>query len=188
MSNIRREQTRRKYGFDSQKEILRKEKLKQEARVDRSKDANRRQEIENNGLYRTLIKGALGFDVLDGLLGFLEVGGDLVSAVSGIAYVGLSMFVVKSVRLTIAVLCVMMADLALGLIPMVGTLLDIVFCGNYINRTLIKGFVEGDKSTRRKVNLIASVGFAVLLLAIAFGVFAIYVVGDKTADIIHAKR
>lgn len=188
MSNVRREKTRQKFGFDTEKDISKKEKVKQVARAHREVEVDRRKEIEENGLYKTLMKGALGFDVADGLMGFLELGGDILSAVLALAYVVLSLFVVKSLRLTMAVFIIVVVDLAIGMVPMAGTLLDVVFCGNYINRTLIKGFVEGDKSAKRKVNLISSIGFFVIFLAIAFWLSFIFLAGDKVVDIIHSDR
>lgn len=164
MSNLRRERTREKLGFDTEKDIKRKEKAKQSASDDREKEAERRSRIESHTLYRTLIKGAWGFDVVDAVLGFLEVGGDLLSGVFGLAYFYLSLFVVRSFRLSLAVLSVVMVDFLLGLIPFAGTALDVFFCGNYINRTLIKGYVEEDRSVMSRVNKFALLGFVVAAL------------------------
>ncbi len=179
MSNLRREKTRKKFGFDTERDFSRQEKVKQVARAHREVEEDRRKEIESNPLYKTLMKGALGFDVADGLMGFLEVGGDILSAVLSLTYVALSLFVVRSLRLTMAVFIVVVIDLAIGMVPMAGMLLDIVFCGNYINRTLIKGFVEGDKKAKRRVNLISMVGFSVLLLVFCFWIFLFLFAGDK---------
>lgn len=183
MSNLRREKTRQKFGFDSEKKISKKKKVEEVARVERSKREDRRQEIEQNMLYKTLIKGALGFDLADGLLGLLEVGGDILSALLSLLYVGLSLFVVRSFRLTAAVFCVALADLALGLIPVAGTLLDIVFCGNYINRTMIKGFVEGDEQSKKRVNQISLVLVGVLLLGVAIWALFFFVVGKGASHL-----
>lgn len=166
MANERRERTREKFGFGLEKEVAKAESVKRTAEADRKARELRREKIERNSLYRVMIGGAVGFDVLDAVMGFFEEVGDLLSGLFGLAYVYLSLFVVKSLRLTMAVLCVSLVDLLLGMIPVAGTVVDIFFCGNYINRMMIKGFVEGDGKARRRVNLISLLGFLVV-----FGLF-----------------
>ncbi|MBO7427237.1 MAG: DUF4112 domain-containing protein, partial [Paludibacteraceae bacterium] len=102
-------------------------------------------------------------DIIDAVLGFFEEIGDLASGLFGLLYLFLSLFVVRSIRLAIAVLSVTLVDLLIGLIPLAGSVVDAVFCGSYINRTMIKGFVEGDAKIKRRVNLIASFGFLVVI-------------------------
>ena len=162
MSNERRAKTREKFGFDSDKEIERLKRTKKKAEAVRDKRLEYRRRIEENKLYKTLIGGAIGFDILDAVLGLVEEVGDLFSGLFGLMYIYLSAVVVRSFRLTLAVLCVSLVDLLLGMIPVAGTLVDVVFCGNYINRMMIKGFVEDDAETKRRVNLIASAGFLVV--------------------------
>lgn len=175
MSNLRRERTREKLGFDTEKDIKRKEKAKKRAIDERGKQALRRSRIESHALYRTLVKGALGFDVVDALLGFLEVGGDFLSALPGLAYLYLSAFVVRSFRLSVAVFSVVVVDLLLGLVPVAGTVVDVLFCGNYINRSMIKGVVEGDGKTISRVNKVAVWG---LLVAAALG-YIVYLIVEN---------
>lgn len=163
MSNYRREKTREKFGFDSEKEVARAKSAKCTAEQERKRKAMRRERIESNSLYRVLIGGAIGFDILDAVVGFIEGVGDLLSGVVGVAYVYLSLCVVRSLRLTMAVLCVSLTDLLIGLIPVAGTVVDIFFCGSYINRMMIKGFVEDDRKAKRRVNLISSAGFIVVV-------------------------
>ena len=163
MSNDRRAKTKEKFGFDSDKKIERLKRTKATAEVARRKESNRRQRIEQSSLYRVLIKRAIGFDIIDAILGFFEEIGDLASGLFGLLYIFLSLFVVRSIRLAIAVLCVTLVDLLIGLIPLAGSVVDAVFCGSYINRTMIKGFVEGDAKIKRRVNLIASLGFLVVI-------------------------
>lgn len=163
MSNLRREQTRKQFGFDSERQIRRQERAKQRALKERERDQLRREEIERNSLYKTLIKGAFGFDVADAVLGFLETIGDVLSGLLALTYVYLSLFVVRSLRLTVAVLGVAFVDLLMGLVPGIGTLLDVVFCGNYINRTMIKGYVEGDEKMRRRVNIVSVVSLLIIV-------------------------
>ena len=162
MSNERRAKTREKFGFDSDKEIEKLKRTKMTAEHVRRRKRERRQRIEQNKLYQILISKAIGFDILDAVLSFIEGVGDIFSGLIGLAYIYLSLVVVRSIRLTAAVFCVAATDLLIGLIPIPGTLVDVVFCGNYINRMMIKGFVEDDAETKRRVNLIASAGFLVV--------------------------
>jgi hypothetical protein len=163
MSNSRRERTRAKFGFDSEEEKLKQERIREKYRQKKQAWEARRSVIESSTYYKTLIKGAVGFDVADALLGFLEIGGDLLSSVLGFAYVGLCVKVIKSVRLTLAVTCVVLVDLLLGFIPGLGSVVDIFFCANYINRYLIKGYVERDESVMRKLNIVTLI--CVLIVA-----------------------
>lgn len=162
MSNERREKTRKKFGFDSEKEINREEKIKQKAQEQKKRRELKRQSIEQTTLYTVLIKGAIGFDIADAALGILEIGGDILSGVVGLLYVFLCINTIKSLRLTVAVLAVVLADLMIGLIPVAGTFVDMAFCGNYINRSMIKGFVEDDPVIKRRVNIIAGIGIFVI--------------------------
>ncbi|MEE3484696.1 MAG: DUF4112 domain-containing protein [Bacteroidales bacterium] len=154
MSNSRRERTRAKFGFDSEEEKLKQERFREKYLQKKQAWEARRAVIESSNYYKILITGAVGFDVADALLGFLEIGGDLLSGVLGFAYVGLCAKVIKSVRLTLAVTCVVLVDLLLGFIPGLGSVVDVFFCANYINRYLIKGYVERDESVMRKLNIV----------------------------------
>lgn len=163
MSNYRRAKTKEKFGFDSDKKVERMERTKAAAEVALRKKTEQRQRIEQSNLYKVLIKRAIGLDIIDAVLGFFEEIGDLASGLFGLLYLFLSLFVVRSIRLAIAVLSVTLVDLLIGLIPLAGSVVDAVFCGSYINRTMIKGFVEGDAKIKRRVNLIASFGFFVVI-------------------------
>lgn len=163
MSNARRERTREKLGFDTEKTKKKEEKLRLKAQEEREKRELWRKSVEEKPLYKILIKGAIGFDIADALLGILELGGDIFSALIGLLYVILSITSVKSLRLTIAVLSVILVDLVIGLIPAAGTIVDMVFCSNYINRSMIRGFVEDDPVIKRRVNIISAIGIFVIV-------------------------
>ena len=109
-----------------------------------------------------MIKGAFFFDVIDGLSGLAEFVGDAFSSIFHLVNLYLSVFVVKSIRLSFAVLVISLIDLLIGLIPVAGSILDFVFCSSIINRQLIRGWVENDPSTRSKVNKIVTIGTFVI--------------------------
>ncbi|MCQ2216950.1 MAG: DUF4112 domain-containing protein [Paludibacteraceae bacterium] len=166
MSNERRRSTNERLGFDSDEERkIQEDSIKKELK--RREEAERiSQRIRDSFSYRVLINGAIGFDILDAALGFVEWIGDIVSFVLGLGYVYISASVVRHFRLTIAVLFVLMVDFLLGAIPFVGTVIDVVFPASCVCRSLIQGVVEHDKKKIRLMNIIFFSGsFAVVGLA-----------------------
>ncbi len=158
MVNQRREDKRKDLGLASEKERKKIEKDVLSAQKEVDRHAKRREEIESHSLYRFVIKGAFFFDVIDGLSGLAEFVGDAFSSIFHLVNLYLSVFVVKSIRLSFAVLVISLIDLLIGLIPVAGSILDFVFCSSIINRQLIRGWVENDPSTRSKVNKIVTIG------------------------------
>ncbi len=172
MANQRREETRSQLNLKSDKQKERERKSLEKAEREAAKVAERRAEIEKNGTYEVFISGfSFGLDILDGVLGFLEMGGDLLMSLVSLVYVYISLFVVRSLRLTAAVLTVALVDAVVGFIPVVGSAVDFVFCANYINKNLIKGFVEGNKEAQRRVNILSSVCLVVVAVIVALIVY-----------------
>ena len=154
----RREDKRKDLGLASEKERKKIEKDVLSAQKEVDRHAKRRGEIESHSLYRFVIKGAFFFDILDGFSGLVEFVGDAFSSVFHLINLYLSIFVVKSVRLSFAVLIISAIDLLIGLIPFAGSILDFVFCSSIINRQLIRGWVENDPTAHSRVNKIAAIG------------------------------
>lgn len=90
---------------------------------------------------------------IDPLLGLVPTIGDAVSSILTLPYLYFSVFKLHSIPLTLALLCNMLIDFAMGLIPFwIGDILDF-FNHSYVkNYTLITGYVEGDEEMIRKVN------------------------------------
>ena len=104
--------------------------------------------------YRTLQRIARWMDTyyLDPILGFLLPAGigDFVSALMAIPFIVFSLFVAKSIPLTLAIINHTLWDILIGLIPFfVGDVLDVVSRPYRRNLQLIEGYLAGDKSTIR---------------------------------------
>ena len=92
---------------------------------------------------------------LDAALGFAIPGGigDAITAIVSLAFVGFSVFGVRSVSLSLAVMNNVLRDLLLGLITFyVGDVIDVFHKSNQQNMSLIKGFVDGDEAIIKTVN------------------------------------
>ena len=119
--------------------------------------------------YRTLQRIARWMDTyyLDPILGFLLPAGlgDFVSALMAIPFIVFSLFVAKSIPLTLAIINHTLWDIFIGLIPFfVGDVLDVVSRPYRRNLQLIEGYLAGDKSTIRHLQKhVAFTVFAILL-------------------------
>ncbi|MBR4405173.1 MAG: DUF4112 domain-containing protein, partial [Bacteroidaceae bacterium] len=119
--------------------------------------------------YRTLQRIARWMDTyyLDPILGFLLPAGigDFVSALMAIPFIVFSLFVAKSIPLTLAIINHTLWDILIGLIPFfVGDVLDVVSRPYRRNLQLIEGYLAGDKSTIRHLQKhMAITLFAILL-------------------------
>ena len=110
---------------------------------------------------------------VDPILGFILPGGlgDTLSSLLALPFIYYSLFVVKSVPLTLAVTVNILRDILLGLIPFfVGDIFDCFFRSYGRNLRLITGYVNGDRKTvtevRRKTALSVVVIIVLLLLII----------------------
>lgn len=119
--------------------------------------------------YRTLQRIARWMDTyyLDPILGFLLPAGigDFVSALMAIPFIVFSLFVAKSIPLTLAIINHTLWDIFIGLIPFfVGDVLDVVSRPYRRNLQLIEGYLAGDKSTIRHLQKHVTITlFAILL-------------------------
>ena len=108
---------------------------------------------------------------LDALIGIIPGWGDAVAMLSAVPFVYFSLFVIKSVPLTLAVLNNTLRDVLLGMIPFfVGDVIDIFHRANTKNMAMVQGVVDGDERIISEVNkraLQAAVVLVVLLLLIA---------------------
>ena len=122
--------------------------------------------------YRTLQRIARWMDTyyLDPILGFLLPAGigDFVSALMAIPFIVFSLFVAKSIPLTLAIINHTLWDILIGLIPFfVGDVLDVFSRPYRRNLQLIEGYLTGDKSTIRHIQKhVAITLFAIILCCI----------------------
>ncbi|MDD7066342.1 MAG: DUF4112 domain-containing protein [Sodaliphilus pleomorphus] len=122
-------------------------------------------------LYRFMQRSEKWMDryFVDPLLGLLLPGGwgDALSGLLALPAIYYSLWVVRSVPLTLAVTLNVLADVVLGLLPfMAGDVIDFFFRSYGRNMRLITGYVNGDKQVvahvRRKAAL-SAVAIVVLL-------------------------
>ena len=119
--------------------------------------------------YRTLQRIARWMDTyyLDPILGFLLPAGigDFASAFMALPFIVFSLFVAKSIPLTLAIINHTLWDILIGLIPFfVGDVLDVFSRPYRRNLRLIEGYLAGDKSTIRHLQKhVAITLFAILL-------------------------
>ena len=143
--------------------------------------------------YRTLQRIARWMDTyyLDPILGFLLPAGigDFVSALMAIPFIVFSLFVAKSIPLTLAIINHTLWDILIGLIPFfVGDVLDVVSRPYRRNLQLIEGYLAGDKSTIRHLQKhVAITLFAILLCCtlIYFMLKAVLWFGDFFMEILY---
>ena len=109
-------------------------------------------ELKSYKLIETIAKVMDNYYV-DPLLGLVPTVGDAVSSLLTLPYLYFSIFKLKSIPLTLALLCNVLIDFAMGVIPFwIGDILDF-FNHSYIkNYKLIMGYVEGDKEMIKRVD------------------------------------
>ena len=123
----------------------------------------------NSRFYRTLQRIAQWMDTyyLDPILGFLLPAGigDFVSALMAIPFIVFSLFVAKSIPLTLAIINHTLWDIFIGLIPFfVGDVLDVFSRPYRRNLQLIEGYLTGDKSTIRHLQKHVAITLSAILL------------------------
>ncbi|MFD0701409.1 DUF4112 domain-containing protein [Myroides pelagicus] len=177
MESNRRKQAKIDIGLDDSKELKDIAKATQ-VEIKRQKEkADEKLRIEQSRSYQMLKGIAKTMDryFLDPIIGFIPGGiGDAISSVVSMPFLYVSLFKVKSIPLTLAVLFNIMTDVFIGLIPFwIGNILD-VFNRSYLrNMKLIVGFVEDDKEIIKKVNKQAVYSFLGILL---FSVLIYYMI------------
>ncbi len=135
----------------------------------------RRLRVERAHSYRIVKRIAEWMDryYLDPILGFIPAG-DIISAGLIVPYLYVASFKVQSIPLTLAILCNVLLDVAMGLIPFwIGDILDFFHRSYVRNYKLIVGFVEGDEEMIRKVNKRA-IWMVVLLILLCVIIYFLF--------------
>ena len=111
---------------------------------------------------------------LDALLGFVPSVGDLVSSIFGLPFIYVTLFKVKSIPLTLAVIYNYLVDILLGSIPFfIGDAIDFFSKAHVKNLDLITRYVEGDKRTRRQVRSKALLT-AILIILLSIVIYFVF--------------
>ncbi len=128
-----------------------------------------REEIKNRKEYAMLQTVAKYMDRyhIDGMIGLVPYVGDYFSAVALIPFAYVTLFVVKSVPLTLAVINNCLRDILIGMIPfMIGNIIDFFHKSNLQSMNMIIGYVEGDKETVKAVRRSALLSVIIMVILI----------------------
>lgn len=176
MESSRRAQAREDLGLTTQQEQEKINLSLQKEEQRRQKKELARQKLEGETSYK-LVKG-LSFVMDkcfgDALVGFFLPGlGDIISATVTVPYLYVSLFKIRSIPLTLAILYNMMLDFLVGLVPYIGDLLDVFYRSYVKNYQLIVGFVEDDEDVIKDVNRSAK-WFAVMIAVLGIIGYFVY--------------
>ena len=119
---------------------------------------------------------------IDPILGVIPNVGDLVTPVFSLPFLYLSIFKVKSVALTLAMIYNILIDCALVMLPFwIGNILDFFNKSYKENYRLIVGYVEKDRNVIRAVNRKVTYLISMIVLLIAVIIGLIILIGKLIA-------
>ena len=146
---------------------------------------NEKQKIIRNSVSYKLVHAiALWMDqrLLDPLIGLVLPGfGDALTSVFAVPYLYLSIVKLKSIPLTLAIVCNILLDVLIGIIPYIGVVGDVFKRAFTRNAALIKGYVEGDKAIMQEIDRKA-VGMAFLIVILCGLIYAMVLAAVKIVE------
>lgn len=146
---------------------------------------NEKQEIIRNSVSYKLVHAiALWMDrrLLDPLIGLVLPGfGDALTSVLAVPYLYLSIVKLKSIPLTLAIVCNILLDVLIGIIPYIGVVGDVFKRAFTRNAAMIKGYVEGDRAIMQEIDRKA-VGMAFLIVILCGLIYAIVLAAVKIVE------
>lgn len=157
MNNSRRQQVQAELGMNLEREDEKREKILEKEHERHAAKEAKREALMGTLSYRVMDKTTKFMDkwFLDPIINFLLPGdiGNLTSDILTIPFLYFAIAKVRSIPLTLALLCNMLIDTLIGAVPfLVGDILDI-FSRSYVkNMKLITGFVNDDKKVVEEVN------------------------------------
>lgn len=146
---------------------------------------NEKQEIIRNSVSYKLVHAiALWMDrrLLDPLIGLVLPGfGDALTSVLAVPYLYLSIVKLKSIPLTLAIVCNIVLDVLIGIIPYIGVVGDVFKRAFTRNAAMIKGYVEGDRAIMQEIDRKA-VGMAFLIVILCGLIYAMVLAAVKIVE------
>ncbi len=146
---------------------------------------NEKQKIIRNSVSYKLVHAiALWMDrrLLDPLIGLVLPGfGDALTSVLAVPYLYLSIVKLKSIPLTLAIVCNILLDVLIGIIPYIGVVGDVFKRAFTRNAALIKGYVEGDRAIMQEIDRKA-VGMAFLIVILCGLIYAMVLAAVKIVE------
>lgn len=101
---------------------------------------------------------------LDGVIGLIPIVGQFVSQLFNVVFIYVALIKLRSIRLTLVVIFNGLVDIAIGLIPLLGPVLDFWNKSYKRNFELIEGFIAGNSQVVQQVNRQASIAAIGLVL------------------------
>ena len=156
MANSRRQQAQADMGMNFEREDRQRETALAKEQERQAEKEAKRDALMATTSYRIMDKTAKYMDkyFLDPIIGLIPGGvGDVLSSFLAIPFIYFALVQVKSIPLTLAVICNVLKDALLGSIPFfIGDIID-VFNRSYVaNLRLITGYVNDDKQVIHEVN------------------------------------
>ena len=156
MANSRRQQAQADMGMNFEREDRQRETALAKEQERQAEKEAKRDALMSTTSYRIMDKIAKYMDkyFLDPIIGLIPGGvGDVLSSFLAIPFIYFALVQVKSIPLTLAVICNVLKDALLGSIPFfIGDIID-VFNRSYVaNLRLITGYVNDDKAVIHEVN------------------------------------
>ncbi len=146
---------------------------------------NEKQKIIRNSVSYKLVHAiALWMDrrLLDPLIGLVLPGfGDALTSVFAVPYLYLSIVKLKSIPLTLAIVCNILLDVLIGIIPYIGVVGDVFKRAFTRNAALIKGYVEGDRAIMQEIDRKA-VGMAFLIVILCGLIYVMVLAAVKIVE------
>lgn len=146
---------------------------------------NEKQEIIRNSVSYKLVHAiALWMDrrLLDPLIGLVLPGfGDALTSVLAVPYLYLSIVKLKSIPLTLAIVCNILLDVLICIIPYIGVVGDVFKRAFTRNAAMIKGYVEGDRAIMQEIDRKA-VGMAFLIVILCGLIYAMVLAAVKIVE------
>lgn len=146
---------------------------------------NEKQKIIRSSVSYKLVHAiALWMDrrLLDPLIGLVLPGfGDALTSVFAVPYLYLSIVKLKSIPLTLAIVCNILLDVLIGIIPYIGVVGDVFKRAFTRNAALIKGYVEGDKAIMQEIDRKA-VGMAFFIVILCGLIYAMVLAAVKIVE------
>ena len=146
---------------------------------------NEKQEIIRNSVSYKLVHAiALWMDrrLLDPLIGLVLPGfGDALTSVLAVPYLYLSIVKLKSIPLTLAIVCNILLDVLIGIIPYIGVVGDVFQRAFTRNAAMIKGYVEGDRAIMQEIDRKA-VGMAFLIVILCGLIYVMVLAAVKIVE------
>lgn len=156
MANSRRQQAQADMGMNFEREDQQRETALAKEQERQAEKEAKREALMTTTSYRIMDTTAKYMDkyCLDPIIGLIPGGiGDVLSSFLALPFIYFALVQVKSIPLTLAVICNVLKDALLGSIPFfIGDIID-VFNRSYVaNLRLITGYVNDDKTVIHEVN------------------------------------